>query len=583
MGSLEFHLMCLMIAHSVAGPVGPLPPALPTNATSLVTANGGCIVGDVLYTMEEEFPGASPCERCRCDDDGVVRCSRVKCEPRPGCKAIHRPDHCCPTYQCDCEQGGRVYGNGEKLVDATEPCRVCYCQGGEVVCRKVACFLRDDCKPRLVPGRCCPEYDNCPIRGETAAVAVVDSVKQEITIKEITPISEIPIIGGVQIEEVQPTAEDLLYPSSKSPLIVREVTPLNPESLVTTNNDADDIHIPFSTENSPSPTVTTAAAKTPMMDEEDPSFFDHNPAFPPIPDDLSVLSDRGDEIVAEPSDEHLPSQSTVAQQPVTEGSQLKNSPMLNLRAAIPTEILDTPSSVVEDINGEEDEAEVAPATTVSEQEAEDVEMTKADTVDDKVAETTTVSSGAKTRSSDDKSNVVTEVTVPSELSFISVDSKVSTHQTTAPEVLSTELVLLTTDTSHEIATATTTRPVPSTETATDRIVTTTPRKNNVLADLINLVGDVASISEHTEGPAEDNGVRAEIEGEDEATVKDAPPPNDRVEPTTKRPIIDDVTDDKNIGNKTVTKEIDIIAQSYVPAINRRPTKVLMTTAAPAAG
>jgi len=34
--------------------------------------------------------------------------------------------------------------------------------GGEIVCSPVTCFRRDDCMPKYVPGRCCPEYDNCP-------------------------------------------------------------------------------------------------------------------------------------------------------------------------------------------------------------------------------------------------------------------------------------------------------------------------------------------------------------------------------------------------------------------------------------
>lgn len=34
--------------------------------------------------------------------------------------------------------------------------------GGEIVCSPVTCYRRDDCMPKYVPGRCCPQYDNCP-------------------------------------------------------------------------------------------------------------------------------------------------------------------------------------------------------------------------------------------------------------------------------------------------------------------------------------------------------------------------------------------------------------------------------------
>lgn len=29
----------------------------------------------------------------------------------------------------ECEKNGKVYANGEKLVDPETPCTVCYCQG----------------------------------------------------------------------------------------------------------------------------------------------------------------------------------------------------------------------------------------------------------------------------------------------------------------------------------------------------------------------------------------------------------------------------------------------------------------------
>ncbi|KXJ79781.1 hypothetical protein RP20_CCG027689 [Aedes albopictus] len=34
--------------------------------------------------------------------------------------------------------------------------------GGEISCSQVSCYKRHDCEPKFIPGRCCPEYDNCP-------------------------------------------------------------------------------------------------------------------------------------------------------------------------------------------------------------------------------------------------------------------------------------------------------------------------------------------------------------------------------------------------------------------------------------
>ncbi|XP_076250788.1 uncharacterized protein LOC143190415 isoform X1 [Rhynchophorus ferrugineus] len=145
-----------------------------------------CIVGDVVYGAEEPVPAEQPCLKCRCRPPGV-QCETVQCAKKAGCKAIHRPNRCCPDYQCvppktehclaaktiwigvdrsassECEHNGKIYANGEKL--ETNPggeCKVCYCRGGEIQCAEVSCYIRNDCEGKRVPGTCCPKYDHCP-------------------------------------------------------------------------------------------------------------------------------------------------------------------------------------------------------------------------------------------------------------------------------------------------------------------------------------------------------------------------------------------------------------------------------------
>ncbi|KAJ8725333.1 hypothetical protein PYW08_003516 [Mythimna loreyi] len=816
-------LLCLLLATlnftalSRAGPLGPLP-----NVTSadIGLKEGSCALGDVVYMPGDELPSSEPCERCTCAH-GDVQCVRQRCEPRPGCKALHRPDHCCPTYQCECEQEGRVYGNGEKLVDPADPCRVCYCQGGEVVCRRIACFVRDDCTPRLVPGRCCPEYDNCPLRGVTSLPGISSSIssitsekietqpatpkeiiKPEITIKEITPVSEIPVITDVKIKEIlpSPSIEVAEYSSSKSPLIAREATSENnvkeaesrtdspsitevhsslpvivssPDAtqLTDTTNQSEDTppsKISFSTQDSahsaiyPSnvPIVATmgippatpepvplATTKAPIIEEED---FEHNPAFPPLPDDLAVLRNHEDEIVPEPAADNdhvsshditvasasptvepevkellttttkdLPdtsapitttespktsSEVTTAQANIpisTEAPNFKESPMLNLRSAIPTEILNAPSMVPEEITGESAETttftdvitQEAITTTESPKKMEEVitEKVEISTVETKPSsevvtlvpelETTTLHKATETlepstkeqeqtTSSIAKSNVATEVTSQTELSSLPIETS-DQNPPEAPEntthdkeiastsdpldnisntkipVTSSEVITVSRSASNEntgfenVETTEFIVEYGSSETATDAVelikISAEPEKSaaiiestdgkhtNEFTDLINLVRDVASISDNTEEPdvvhhvttaasisdSEElipvnagyksknknfnqnsitevplkskipnpvNKAKVEVEIEDdEVGLTDSPPPFDKVEPTTRRPIIDHVSDDVNIAeNKTDKKDIEIITQSYVPTINhRRPTKVVM--------
>lgn len=123
-----------------------------------------CIVGDVVYGAEEPVPADQPCLKCKCEPPGV-QCETTRCIKKPGCKAIHKPNECCPEYQCECEYRSKTYANGERL--ETSPggeCKVCYCRGGEVQCNEVSCYIRTDCEGRTVPGQCCPKYDHCPPR-----------------------------------------------------------------------------------------------------------------------------------------------------------------------------------------------------------------------------------------------------------------------------------------------------------------------------------------------------------------------------------------------------------------------------------
>ncbi|XP_055636322.1 uncharacterized protein LOC129775513 isoform X2 [Toxorhynchites rutilus septentrionalis] len=116
-------------------------------------------------------------DTCLYDGSQVSRTSIV-CEKKHGCRAIQKTGECCPDYQCECQRDGKTYANGEKVFDPETPCRVCYCQGGEISCSQVTCYKRHDCEPKFISGRCCPEYDNCPPL-ENSKLAETVSPKEE--------------------------------------------------------------------------------------------------------------------------------------------------------------------------------------------------------------------------------------------------------------------------------------------------------------------------------------------------------------------------------------------------------------------
>ncbi|XP_073984304.1 uncharacterized protein isoform X1 [Rhodnius prolixus] len=142
-------------------------PAENSDDTSISDENiGDCTIDNVTYANGTKVPSPGPCEECHCRSSEVV-CSMIKCKPNTsGCQVMQQANHCCPQYKCECEFNGRMYNNGEKLERPDDPCWVCYCKGGEVMCTSITCYERNDCTPHFVPGQCCPKYDHCPIENQ---------------------------------------------------------------------------------------------------------------------------------------------------------------------------------------------------------------------------------------------------------------------------------------------------------------------------------------------------------------------------------------------------------------------------------
>ena len=57
-----------------------------------------------------------------------------------------------------CTFHGKEYPEGTEFPDDQDPCSVCYCYGGEVVCNKLPCY--GGCShPYKPPGQCCAECE----------------------------------------------------------------------------------------------------------------------------------------------------------------------------------------------------------------------------------------------------------------------------------------------------------------------------------------------------------------------------------------------------------------------------------------
>lgn len=59
-------------------------------------------------------------------------------------------------FLAGCTFQGNEYLDGTEFSDDKDPCNVCYCYGGDVICSKLLC--NSDCShPYKPPGQCCGE------------------------------------------------------------------------------------------------------------------------------------------------------------------------------------------------------------------------------------------------------------------------------------------------------------------------------------------------------------------------------------------------------------------------------------------
>uniref|UniRef100_A0A3B3H332 BMP binding endothelial regulator n=1 Tax=Oryzias latipes TaxID=8090 RepID=A0A3B3H332_ORYLA len=93
----------------------------------------------------EDF--SDPCSLCVCRD-GSVQCERRRCPPLSCKNPVQR--QCCMS--CEGEELKCKMRHLKDKVHSVNPCNVCYCYGGDVICSKfVACR-----HPVTLPGECCP-------------------------------------------------------------------------------------------------------------------------------------------------------------------------------------------------------------------------------------------------------------------------------------------------------------------------------------------------------------------------------------------------------------------------------------------
>uniref|UniRef100_A0A3B3Z103 VWFC domain-containing protein n=1 Tax=Poecilia mexicana TaxID=48701 RepID=A0A3B3Z103_9TELE len=111
-----------------------------------------CSVDGKTYANDQIW-NPEPCRVCLCDK-GTVLCEDVVCEDIGDCQATKIPEgECCPV----CSAAKQQQPHAETDMWNPEPCRLCVCDMGTIVCEDVVCENLGDCQKTVIPsGECCP-------------------------------------------------------------------------------------------------------------------------------------------------------------------------------------------------------------------------------------------------------------------------------------------------------------------------------------------------------------------------------------------------------------------------------------------
>ncbi|KAK3570578.1 hypothetical protein QTP86_022525 [Hemibagrus guttatus] len=121
-----------------------------------------CVVNGVEYdhgALWDSEDKDTPCTTCSCVE-GNVKCWVKACPPLSCTHPNTEQGQCCPVCN-HCLYNHRVYENGQRILDPSEPCNSCTCQDGSVACSVVKCPPVSCSNPFTAPGECCPQCPNC--------------------------------------------------------------------------------------------------------------------------------------------------------------------------------------------------------------------------------------------------------------------------------------------------------------------------------------------------------------------------------------------------------------------------------------
>lgn len=118
----------------------------------------GCLYESQVYDSGSSWTSvADPCLSCQCNE-GIVTCAQLHCVV-PCINPVSVPGQCCPICP-GCTVGSLTYKSGDTFHPNENPCEICTCESGQLICLSQHCPPLVGCpKESIKPpreGECCP-------------------------------------------------------------------------------------------------------------------------------------------------------------------------------------------------------------------------------------------------------------------------------------------------------------------------------------------------------------------------------------------------------------------------------------------
>ncbi|KAJ8315301.1 hypothetical protein KUTeg_007451 [Tegillarca granosa] len=122
-----------------------------------------CDYNQRIYRHNEVFIAAyDPCLNCSCMNS-MVRCTPIQCNLQnlPCRNPVRRGEGCCDFVCQGCIEAGIEHSNGDQWTSLRDPCEVCVCNEGQVICQtRHTCSVQ--CSHGVIPrGECCSSCTDC--------------------------------------------------------------------------------------------------------------------------------------------------------------------------------------------------------------------------------------------------------------------------------------------------------------------------------------------------------------------------------------------------------------------------------------